>query len=136
MLISTYTHLGKLYLKQNKFDLAEQMLKKAISITKSDILRYSQAQMILGDCLAKQKNFEQAIQYYEDAFSKLQDRGLAVYERKLLVRICRYWRTRNSMKYRTYVDLLFETDLKLDGYEYDFRIELEGGHIDDSLQTL
>lgn len=40
------------------------------------------------------------------------------------------------MKYRTYVDLLFETDLKLDGYEYDFRIELEGGHIDDSLQTL
>lgn len=77
-MVSTYTYLGKLYIRINKLDAAYQTLQKAIRLGElhQDIPRLTYALQIMGDYHRLQDEKSEAIPYYRRELDLAQKNGL------------------------------------------------------------
>jgi tetratricopeptide (TPR) repeat protein len=114
LFVSTYTHLGKLYMKQKRWQEALQNLQKATEVgkTNTDKLRYTIALMTIGDYYLSQDLYSEALSNYQAAY-ELSIKHNFEQQDKLLALISECWKeTGNEEKY---IETLKELQVKLRG---------------------
>jgi tetratricopeptide (TPR) repeat protein len=108
---STYTQLGILYTKQEKWKEAQENLEEAVrvGVKTKDGLRYTDALLALGNCLYEQKHFQYAIQTYKKALKITQNHHFISHEQELnhKLGIC-YKMIGDLSNYQIHVDRFFE----------------------------
>jgi tetratricopeptide (TPR) repeat protein len=116
LFVTTYTQLGILYTKQEKWVESQNKLEVAVNIGQktNDGLRYTQALVALADCLEKQKLYSEAIQTYKKALKVAKTHSFISLEQELNHKLgtC-YKRTGDLSNYKICVDRFFEIGLQL-----------------------
>jgi tetratricopeptide (TPR) repeat protein len=90
LLITPYTQLGLLYLSQNNFKGAQESLEEAVRIGErtDHLLPFVNALIALGNFYLKQKQYYQAIQPFERAFSLAKKHKYTKEEEQIVVNLC------------------------------------------------
>ncbi|WP_044640755.1 helix-turn-helix domain-containing protein [Risungbinella massiliensis] len=114
LLVSTHTQLGKLYLEQEKWELAKEQLETAVSIGEksSDEFRYIEALEALGDYHLKNGNIKEAIHPYEISLTLAEKHGFPVLRHNCLVKLGYCYKEVNSPKYKECMEKSFEIALQ------------------------
>lgn len=123
-IISNNTKLGLLYLKMNKFRLAEEMLEKAVSLGKEteDVSHYIDALIAYGNCFYTQNKFKKAIQQWEKAQKLAEERSLVRQERIVLMKLANCCIQNDQKKYKIYVDKFLRISVQLEANEQKIKI--------------
>jgi len=114
LLISTYTQLGAVYLDKNKWTDAEKYLLEAISIEADDALRKCHALMFLGDCFYHQKQYEKAINYYNQAYDYAKKHDFTQQLYNIIIRLAQYWKKVDQSRYYNYLDKMLKIAIRLE----------------------
>lgn len=115
LFLPIYVQLGKIYIDLNKLKEAENILETAIQDknNQSNIIRYNQALITLGDCLYLQNEYERALQPYSKALQLAQKHSLLSQEHLILRNLCRCWKETDSRQYQIGLHRFFELDVRL-----------------------
>lgn len=114
LLVSTYTQLGKLYLKKCKWNLAKENLAKAVKIglDSNDESRYIDALEALGDYYLKRGDLEEATKPYEEALRLAEKHGFLITTNSCLVKLGHCYKKINPSKHRECIEKSFEITVK------------------------
>lgn len=94
LFVSTYTHLGLLYSKQNEIEKSRDYFEKAVKEGKQskDAPRYCVALMSFADFELTQRRFPSAVIYYEEAKTLAKEYHLENYLEVILVHLADCWK--------------------------------------------
>lgn len=109
-----YTELGKLYMEQQKTELAENILRDAVKLGKKakDGLRYYEALVALGDCLMKQ-NKEVGLYFLEEALKLVEKFSFVKQERSIVLKLAKYNEKKDLIKHNKYFARFYELSVQL-----------------------
>jgi tetratricopeptide (TPR) repeat protein len=115
LFLPIYVQLGKIYINLNKFAQAEKILETAVQDknNQSNIIRYNQALITLGDCFLQQKQYEKAIAPYTKALLLAQKHALLSQEHVVLRNLCLCWKETDLKQYQKGLHRFFEIDVQL-----------------------
>ena len=113
-----YKELGKLYLLEGEYELAQVTLEKAVMRSKKvkDALQLCESLIAYGDCFLKQKKNRQAIQQYEEAYKICRQYRFYLQEKNLTFKLAKYYEYKNLIKHEKYLKLYYKASSKLFDY--------------------
>jgi|GEM_PF-3202753 len=113
-----YKELGKLYLQEGEYELAQNALKKAVNRSKKvkDALQLCESLIAYGDCFLKRNKSKQAIQQYEEAYKLCKQYRFYLQEKNLTFKLAKYYECKNLIKHEKYLRLFYKASSKLFDY--------------------
>lgn len=113
-----YKELGKLYLQEGEYELAQATLEKAVIRSKKvkDALQLCESLIAYGDCFLKRKKNRQAIQQYEEAYKLCKQYRFYLQEKNLTFKLAKYYEYKNLIKHEKYLKLFYKASSKLFDY--------------------
>ncbi|MRG27793.1 tetratricopeptide repeat protein [Laceyella tengchongensis] len=109
-----YTELGKLYMEEEKMELAENILRNAVKLGKKakDGLRYYEALVALGDCLIMQSK-EEGLYFLKEALKLVEKLSFAKQEVNIVLKLAKYYEKKDSIKHNKYFARFYELSVQL-----------------------
>lgn len=109
--------LGQLYLRFNNYNQAESYLKNAIqaSIQSTNIdPKVSEAIIALAECYHLQNNENEYLHHLEKSYHLAQKHQLLPLQKSILLRITRYYESRDYEQYKSYLNEYYKVSIQLD----------------------
>ncbi|MCH5586331.1 hypothetical protein MK805_15415 [Shimazuella sp. AN120528] len=119
-----YTELGSLYLLEDKTDLAQEVLEKALATKTTDVVSLCDTLQTLGHCFLQKEDVRKAIECWENARELATKHVLRIQEYKITLKLTQHYESINMIKHKENLQRLYQLDELIGGDSMKYQREV------------